>query len=497
MINWNTGSLFMRKYESDDNAVRRFLMANKIKGTQGYTRIRLEKSDSGTKKMARAIIQVYQGEKYWKDNPWLFLKNWSIIFPSRRHCPECAKECFHSHAYNYQWLERCPIHNVDLVKYCPECEKPWPHDFELLQRGKCWICGTHRPSSRKLRTQQLREHKESEIRMLEVLWHLKSFDKHLCHVLYHDFINNGLDTGVLVEDYSYPLLAFTAYPKIRDLLISVTSKEQCLPKEEYCIKPISSQIIENENHLALPTAHYIQPTVQQLVDELECALNSKGICIPKEQMDHPIYIDLAEDYCPFRMSFLIWRSILLQREDSVCVAQSWSRIFTLMGIEAPCFPPLVQAIYDSNNSCFYSPDDKFCRWMLINNAITLYDYIFQHIQMFKYNSDNIPDADIRKFFHCNYLSSRVFRKYRITIGDNGSLVVIYSPLPTFSDIVDIQYKQSGAITFYSHVQDNMVRRFQYCQASNDLITAIIREADHKLSTREKSLSNMGNWCSYS
>lgn len=62
-------------------------------------------------------------------------------FPTQlkpKSCPDCAKIGFYSHFYSYPWMNRCPIHNKQLTKYCLSCRNSWLES--LSKNNNCKGC---------------------------------------------------------------------------------------------------------------------------------------------------------------------------------------------------------------------------------------------------------------------------------------------------------------------------------------------------------------------
>ena len=57
-----------------------------------------------------------------------------------RNCPQCSKLGYHNDAFNFKWIKKCPIHDLQLTEKCPECSKFWPSVPQLIN-NKCDVCG--------------------------------------------------------------------------------------------------------------------------------------------------------------------------------------------------------------------------------------------------------------------------------------------------------------------------------------------------------------------
>lgn len=57
-----------------------------------------------------------------------------------RTCPRCAAMGYHTAAFQWPWVIRCPVHHVALTNHCPVCRHAWPTVLQLARCG-CPGCG--------------------------------------------------------------------------------------------------------------------------------------------------------------------------------------------------------------------------------------------------------------------------------------------------------------------------------------------------------------------
>jgi len=134
----NAGLQLRRPLESEIGAYRRFLIANRALGHSNISEL-LKENQAGPKKhpaLARALEQqicLKLGISY--------LEPRSPFSVSRtRNCAACARSGYHSYLFDLTWIEKCPVHQLDLVHRCPDCNQPWPHPYEFYDR-RCKCCG--------------------------------------------------------------------------------------------------------------------------------------------------------------------------------------------------------------------------------------------------------------------------------------------------------------------------------------------------------------------
>jgi hypothetical protein len=135
---FNTGEMYQLPWESGFAKFRRFLAVNpSIRFSD------LNKSSSNKAITQDALSAVFtrlfalEPAKFSACRPLLTLSSGSQGIS--RNCPECSKNGFHSDFFEYEWVERCPVHNLPLVKTCVDCNKPWPVLNEYNARD-CYSC---------------------------------------------------------------------------------------------------------------------------------------------------------------------------------------------------------------------------------------------------------------------------------------------------------------------------------------------------------------------
>jgi|GEM_PF-5380971 hypothetical protein len=134
----NSGLTLRRPFESELGAYRRFLIANR---PLGFSRVfallnQLQSGKESQLELARTAEQRIcsnLGISYVQPSAQFSLNRF-------RNCEACARSGYHCYLFNASWIKTCPVHHLDLVSSCPNCQHPWPHPYELHRR-KCQCCG--------------------------------------------------------------------------------------------------------------------------------------------------------------------------------------------------------------------------------------------------------------------------------------------------------------------------------------------------------------------
>lgn len=130
----NLGLRLLKPYESTYAMMRRFYTVNIGIPTSACEAMLHDKSP-----LVFGIIQrVYQlHPNHYRQQITRIIPDYEVI---HRHCPQCAKNLYHSDIYCFSWLTRCPIHHCRFVERCPVCTQEWPAVKEIIHRD-CPGCG--------------------------------------------------------------------------------------------------------------------------------------------------------------------------------------------------------------------------------------------------------------------------------------------------------------------------------------------------------------------
>lgn len=150
----NTGTLFEKPYESGYGRFCRFLNANLGTDTSNK-RI----GDEFERVFQKKCVNVPSGEferayksSCLEQNRYLplvstFKHNGYSLRSGYRptlHCPDCARNNYHSYIFELPWVSICPIHYKELESHCPDCGGRWLPGSQLT-RHNCKTCGVGLP----------------------------------------------------------------------------------------------------------------------------------------------------------------------------------------------------------------------------------------------------------------------------------------------------------------------------------------------------------------
>ncbi|MCL7944674.1 hypothetical protein [Marinobacter sp. ATCH36] len=138
----NTGLMFRLPLESDYSAMRRFVIANRTRNLQelrGELAALVPGKRRGQKATLAERAQAWEYEYCKTYGIDYVAPNTAPVNRELRNCPECARIGYHSALYQYPWVQRCPIHDCDVVTVCPICRTPWPPLTNLLT-SDCPCC---------------------------------------------------------------------------------------------------------------------------------------------------------------------------------------------------------------------------------------------------------------------------------------------------------------------------------------------------------------------
>jgi len=152
---YNTGELLGHPFESMYSRVRRFYTSNRGLKIE-WRQICRALADNHAKDQEK-IRNINSPYVHW---PLVYLAKNSLVtthdldnlsfkklkgYYPKKHCPVCAEIYFHSNVFDMPWVKTCPIHNVELSRYCPKCDMNWPTAAKLRHLN-CSTCGTNAAS---------------------------------------------------------------------------------------------------------------------------------------------------------------------------------------------------------------------------------------------------------------------------------------------------------------------------------------------------------------
>lgn len=461
MTTINSGLMFRRKYESDQNAVRRFLIAN-----EGFTKSDYKHlcGNSLSLESFTKLVKKTQTTKYWITNTWLYSRSWhkQLFDPSyfgnmnpyqRKQCPLCAAELFHSYIYSYKWVRHCPIHNVELTDHCPECGKPWPEYFNLV-RNNCPNCGTVRPKILDSRRRQIKKHTNEQVATLGLFWSLVHLDRFFCRVLYSDYVGHGWDSGILVGSKEFPELAMTLYPKHLKLFrMAGVNSASSLKEIRFGGKPITAADLKMMPVNKPSYAGFIKGTVNEMDLEIRLALGiSTKIEEDQYRPSRHVYVDCMDDYNVNEVAYDVWRSIVEKSDNKVTSTSWWMRIFEILTVPQPESPAVVNLVISNDGVKYFDPSDEFRVWMYKMHLKNLFIYIYKHTLLLKLILTNHYPSSDRDINDRNWLLwPHRYNWFRVRILANNQLQIVYRNFPAWPEVLDINNLKRELVETYDSI----------------------------------------------
>lgn len=454
MTTLNSGLLFQRKYESDVNAVRRFILAN-----EGVSNLKFRELYRMTAKSCTFIqlVKVKQSDLYWNLNKWLLRENWRDIsidsdtdnlieVNQKKQCPKCAKEVFHSYLYSFSWVKTCPIHGVKLTSACPDCGNPW--NFKTrYSSNPCTTCGTKRPKHFKERRSQLREHSKKEVNVFDAFWGFTQLHRRFANVLFYDYAENGCSAGITIGSEEFPNLAVSMHSRNLGLFKKIGLSTHSLPEKYFDGISINiDQFKSMPSNNEFITCDYVIFAIHEIDEEIRVALR---LSVKKnyEEMDN-VYPDRIDDYNEKIISYRIWKIITDEVLTSTrSFSTWWMRIFGILGIPYPEAPPIIHLVYTSDFSQIIEPSNEFRKWMYKNYLVNLFIYIYKHTLLLKCILRGKSELRIKNLSEGRrYVWSPTYNSFRIRVAGNHGLRVLYQPHPPWAEIL----KSTNVLKVYNN-----------------------------------------------
>ena len=127
----NEGWLYAHEFESLQNIQRRLFRSNPIFCRRNKTTIRqtvnrhIFNHSTPVKRHDCRCEYIYLPAGKNKVPSYMVPRRFDAHIKKRNSCPECEKLLFHCDVYNLDWLQSCPVHDVDLCNQCPDCGHEW------------------------------------------------------------------------------------------------------------------------------------------------------------------------------------------------------------------------------------------------------------------------------------------------------------------------------------------------------------------------------------
>ncbi|MGB4657972.1 MAG: hypothetical protein WBI07_02185 [Mobilitalea sp.] len=168
MITWN--KKWIKKYESPWSILSKLCLSNKVNGydilrhvfhktSNEYSIINYKYGISVSPKLNIDVISDILGfdiEKMCKETSEELLKPFFSVVDGReelyykifystklKYCPKCMSYGYHSLFHQLSFIDKCLVHDIDLVDKCPSCSQDIPYSYYLKsdQHGYECACG--------------------------------------------------------------------------------------------------------------------------------------------------------------------------------------------------------------------------------------------------------------------------------------------------------------------------------------------------------------------
>ncbi|WP_158643242.1 hypothetical protein [Ketobacter alkanivorans] len=156
----NEGWLYAHEFESLQNIQRRLFRSNPIFCRRNKTTIRqtvnrhIFNHSIPVMRHDCRCEYIYLPVEKNKVPSYMVPRRFDIHAKKRKSCPECEKLLFHCDVYNLDWLQSCPVHDVELCNQCPDCGREWsmfgPYQIGGDLENRCMTCGILSPVMRSL-----------------------------------------------------------------------------------------------------------------------------------------------------------------------------------------------------------------------------------------------------------------------------------------------------------------------------------------------------------
>lgn len=436
----NSGLMFQKKYESDQNAVRRALLANEELTLTDCKR------HAGTSRERDAVLgmaKAVQTPAYWQTNAWLDEFAWfALAKPSyagamrfdNKRCPVCMEEVFHCHLQSFQWVTRCPLHGVELTDHCPRCGRPWP-DYLRFARTDCPTCGTLRPKRLARRRRQFNGHTSAQIATLRLFWSLPRLDRLFGWVVYSDFINHGWDAGILTGSFAFPELAVTFFPDYARLFETVGSPPSRLQELRFDATPLSAAELQSLPVNRPCPLGFTRRAIEEIDREIRLALNGAGAKEANLRLKRHVYVDCIDDYHISEIAYDAWRAIVAESGFGVVPNGWWTRMFELLGVSQPPMPPIVNLVTNHDCTHVVDPCEGFRLWMYKRQLVNLFAYLYRHAALLKALLTNRESMQIDRVRERGeeYWPSR-YDMFRVRLLSHNQIQVVCGAAPAWADI---------------------------------------------------------------
>lgn len=460
MISFNHGQLLKLDYESDYNAVRRFLICNpgfSRRHFVSYSNSRLNRlldtppeiiaKNTGKPRLSTnldfpCMVKEIQSisDNYWK-NPWLRRSNWFSgaydNVTAKWQCPQCAGISFHSHAYSIGWFNKCTIHNVEITSHCPECGKKWPKISNLFSGNLCSTCGRKNLTSVVQKRKENTKDVEQIPYAIERVWRWKISAKNAISILFEDHgLLNKPSNCIDYNDPIYPGVLSSMDPKECELIGKISDT---IPSLSYIEIPCSFDCDKSSENKGFEQKSYASVIEDELCILYGYLSQSKKSILSELDSTY-FYYGIPYGFEVITLTQIIFFTIVFNQisKDNKKEPEEWiDKIYSKIRMPTPYFNHKPLAITNDTDKLYLSVPDKLSEWYIRTSIRNLFLYIFKTVSILKIlNSDNLSAKYVRDEMgnEIGEWSQECVRFFLRRKGNN--LVLLYEESPSWMEILN-------------------------------------------------------------
>jgi hypothetical protein len=450
VISFNHGQLLKIDYESDYNAVRRFLICNPgfnrrhFKGLldnlpETITKYAKEprlSTDIDFPIMVKGIQSL--PKNYW-ENPWLRRSSWfSGAYNSvsaNGQCPLCASIAFHSHVYSTVWFDKCPIHNEEITSHCPECGKRWHNLSNLLAENKCPTCGRQNLTSVLQKRKKNPKIVKQIANILEHAWQWKISTNKAISILFEDH-------GPLNKPSNCVGYNSNIYPRIIGILNSkeyglIEKISDTIPALSCIEIPCSFDQITESNGFG-------QTTYTSIVEDELGILLSYLDQYKRNELDELgnayFYYGIPYGFEVIKLAKVVFFSIVFKqilKGDKKNQDEWIEKIYSKIRMPTPYFNHRPLAIVSNNDKCHMAVPNKLSEWYVRTSIRNLFLYIYKTVGVLKIinsaqlSAEMVRDKMADKIGEWSQECARYYLRKK-----GNKLLLLHEKSPSWGDILN-------------------------------------------------------------
>ncbi|MCU7871756.1 MAG: hypothetical protein KZQ91_03325 [Candidatus Thiodiazotropha sp. (ex Lucinoma borealis)] len=428
MTTFNSGQVLQLKYESDLNAMRRFLLCNPYFST---TYLVTNQSKRSKNNKVISFVKNQQSPNYWM-NKWLYAEHWhdrsSVRYVENlKQCPECARNIFHSHAFTTPWIKSCPIHNIPLVDQCIECGKPWPTSYTEL-RNKCPMCGT--PNIIEILPVETKKEKlkKDYIYKLKTFWKWRSALEQSLFLLFDNYAEQGIPLLVAYDDPWYQNVIASWFKSDMELFCSSTDYTLNYRTITF---PMESGSIETSKR---NTTKLINQVIISEINKLNEALKTIGKSLDMiDSGNVSFFYNIPYNFNPLEFSIYLFLSLI---KEPKTIPPWLSTLFLNIRREIPSFKNIPLAFVTKDGTAVLVLPDNFTTWYTKMYIRFMFIYIYQVFSLLCISNNRNYNSDSRYFFFNEHFNSSPFyTTFVAKLLQRKTICITYQPLPSWRTIL--------------------------------------------------------------